>query len=281
MTASTVKDDARQPYPTNQFFCTLVRLKEGSQQQLSSTIYPTQISWNSIPCSNHDYNNHEESETSSTDNEELSRETNALQTSLDKLRDEKQEFINDSIMKNEECLINEEYLAEFEIARSGLSAERSNVASTDVLLPESKMLLGNMRRDLKDALEKNKMLTGKVDNLETSIEKSQQTNAQTLKESETHVLINKETSEKIQYLEKEIKLIRPKKESLLKRPASKSVFVNVEHGNYKTHVNNERIPNSFWIIGIAGWNFCDAKQKLENPDLNRVDPNQINLHLCF
>ena len=80
-----------------------------------------------------------------------------MQTSLDELRDEKQESMNDSIMKNEECLTNEEYLAELETARSALSAERSNVASTDVLLWESKMLLGNMRRDLKDALEKKKM----------------------------------------------------------------------------------------------------------------------------
>mmetsp|Transcript_119389 Transcript_119389/g.244186 ORF Transcript_119389/g.244186 Transcript_119389/m.244186 type:complete len:1119 (-) Transcript_119389:463-3819(-) len=189
---------------------------------------------------NNNNNNHEESETSSTDNEELSSEkikkemeslrddleraemeNNALRTSLDELRDEKQSM-NDSIMKNEEYLTlrNEEYLAELETARSALSAERSNVASTDVRLWESEMLLGNMRRDLKDALEKNKMLTGKVDNLETSIEKSQQTNAQTLKESETHVLINKEMSEKIQYLEKEIKSIRLEKESLLKRTAA-------------------------------------------------------------
>jgi len=104
---------------------------------------------------------------------------------------------------------------------AAMSFDRNNsTASTDVRLWEADMLLGNTRRDLKDALKENKELTGKVDNLESSLEKSQQTNTQTLKECETHEQINKEMAEKIDSFETQLKTLLEEKQSLQKRMAA-------------------------------------------------------------
>jgi len=100
------------------------------------------------------------------------------------------------------------------------TTDNEDKPASDVRLWESEMLLGNTKRDLEDALKQNELLMGKVKNLESSVEKSQQTNAQTLRECETHELINREMAENISSLETQLACLVGEKENLLKRTAA-------------------------------------------------------------
>jgi chromosome segregation ATPase len=103
--------------------------------------------------------------------------------------------------------------------RSNVSEDNASTASTDIRMWESQMLLGNSKKELEDALKQNEKLLGKVKNLQSEVENSQQTNTQTLKECETHEAINKEMAENMQSLEIQLVSLTEKNESLLQRTA--------------------------------------------------------------
>ena len=106
------------------------------------------------------------------------------------------------------------------------TATMSSYASTDsnstdvVRRWEAELLLDTAKRDLADALKENSQLTGKVENLETSVQKTQQSNAQTLKECETHAMVNKEMAQKIDSLTQQVESLEKEKEGLMQRTAA-------------------------------------------------------------
>ncbi len=143
--------------------------------------------------------------------EELEKCKTELQIALDDVKQE----VSTVTEKNKEL----ESRLQSSASKDSTTDNEGNAAS-DVRLWESEMLLGNTKRDLEDALKQNELLMGKVKNLESSVEKSQQTNAQTLRECETHELINREMAENISSLETQLACLVEDKETLLKRTAA-------------------------------------------------------------
>jgi chromosome segregation ATPase len=148
--------------------------------------------------------------------QELEKCKSDLEASLDDVKQE-METVN---AKNAELLVKLKSAGEDNDSDEIPSVPSKNAASQDVRLWEAEMLLGNTKRELKDALKQNEELTGKVNNLESSLEKSQETNAQTLAESETHVQVNKEMAELIDSLQTQLKSLNEENQSLMKRTAA-------------------------------------------------------------
>eukprot|EP00537_Pseudo-nitzschia_pungens_P016586 CAMPEP_0172411674 /NCGR_PEP_ID=MMETSP1061-20121228/77500_1 /TAXON_ID=37318 /ORGANISM="Pseudo-nitzschia pungens, Strain cf. pungens" /LENGTH=2278 /DNA_ID=CAMNT_0013147887 /DNA_START=464 /DNA_END=7300 /DNA_ORIENTATION=- len=149
---------------------------------------------------------------------------------------------------------------------AAVSAEKKTTAddkaSTDVRLWEVEMLLGSTKRELADALERNDKLTGKVNNLESSIEKCQLTNAQTLHESETHACINNENARKIAAMEKDIAALKGEKEELLKRTAALARRDQLQKASLST--SNEEITKLISTIADFQGRFESLAEQVEN-----------------
>jgi len=148
---------------------------------------------------------------------------------------------------------------------AAISAEKKTTAddkaSTDVRLWEVEMLLGSTKRELADALERNDKLTGKVKNLESSIEKCQLTNAQTLHESETHACINNENARKIAAMEKDIAALKGEKEELLKRTAALARRDQLQKASLST--SNEEITKLISTIADFQGRFESLAEQVE------------------
>jgi chromosome segregation ATPase len=156
--------------------------------------------------------------------------------------------------------------------------DRNNsTASTDVRLWEADMLLGNTRRDLKDALKENKELAGKVDNLESSLEKSQQTNTQTLKECETHEQINKEMTKKIESFEIQLQTLLEDKQSLQKRMASLARRDQLQKASLMTS-NDEIAKLTKTVSGFQSRFETLAKQVEEGEAKKNAQMNEYKDH---
>ena len=101
-----------------------------------------------------------------------------------------------------------------------VAEQKESTASMEVRRLEHEKLLGNTKRLLEDALIQNDALHGKVKKLESEVEKSQQTNAQTLEECESYEAINNEMTENIRSLESQLVTLTKENQSLLERSAS-------------------------------------------------------------
>jgi len=162
--------------------------------------------------------------------------------------------------------------AELRSSVETLSTEQKNAAedkaSTDVRLWEVEMLLGSTKRELVDALERNEKLTGNVSNLESSMEKCQSTNAQTLKESETHARINNENARKIELLEKEIASLNQEKQSLLKRTALLARRDQIQKASLTTA--NEEIAKLMSTMGSFQGRFESLAEEVEKGQAGKL-----------
>ncbi|VEU34113.1 unnamed protein product [Pseudo-nitzschia multistriata] len=142
-------------------------------------------------------------------------------------------------------------------------------ASNDVRLWEVEMLLGSTKRELADVIERNELLMGKNKNLESSIEKCQSTNAQTLKESETHASINNENARKIDLLEKEIATLKEEKESLLKRAAALARRDQIQKASLAT--SNEEIAKLITTMGDFQERFESLAEQVEKGQAEKME----------
>jgi len=162
--------------------------------------------------------------------------------------------------------------AELRSSVETLSTEQKNAAedkaSTDVRLWEVEMLLGSTKRELVDALERNEKLTGNASNLESSMEKCQSTNAQTLKESETHARINNENARKIELLEKEIASLNQEKQSLLKRTALLARRDQIQKASLTTA--NEEIAKLMSTMGSFQGRFESLAEEVEKGQAGKL-----------
>jgi len=185
--------------------------------------------------------------------EELERCKSELQIALDDVKQE----VTTVTTKNKEL----ESRLELSETKDRSANDTEGNAASDVRVWEAEMLLGNTKRDLEDALKQNELLMGKVKNLETSVEKSQQTNAQTLKECETHEQINKEMGENIASLEAQLVCLVEEKETLLKRTASLARRDQLQKASMMT--SNEEIAKLMTTVSDFQGRFEKLAEQVE------------------
>jgi len=156
----------------------------------------------------------------------------------------------------------------FDTATLSSYASTESSSSDVVRRWEAELLRDNATRELKDALKQNHQLTGQVDNLESSVESAQQSNALSLKECETHAMVNREMAQKIEKLTQQVASLENEKESLMEKMASMARRDQLQKASLQT--SNDEVANLMKTMSDFQQKFEVLAEQVEQSEAEKV-----------